>query len=154
MVEVGPIEQLTTRSKFRNVIADATRAWPRLPSEKAWDAFVRHMLSAAEVVETGEEGTDLGMLDFRLTRFLSQEVASEEEWEEGLHAGTPFRYQGRTCFTIESLNQHLWLTYRDPVSPQKLVVSVKRLGYERAERKYRPQGDKSRSGTQCFWSKA
>jgi hypothetical protein len=153
MVGIGPIEHLTKRSSFRNVIADATRAWPRLPSEQAWDAFVRHMLSVAEVVETGGEATDLGVLELRLARFLSHEVASEEEWEEGLHAGTPFRYQGRTCFTIESLSLHISRNYYDPVSTKKLPVFLRQLSYIRDEIKYRPQEDKSRSTTLCVWYK-
>jgi hypothetical protein len=152
-VEIGPVEHLTKPSKFREVIANATRMWLRLPSRKAWDALVQHMLSAAEVVDTGGEATDLGTLQRRLERFLSQEVAREEEWEEGLHAGTPFRHQGRTCFTLDSLRQHLWPTYGDWVSTKKLAVSLRRLGYVSEEIKYRPQDDKTKSATQCVWYK-
>jgi hypothetical protein len=152
-VDIGPIEHLTAQSKFRNIIADATCIWPRLPSKKAWDPFVQHMLSTAELVETGREATDLGTFEDRLDRFLSQEVAREEEWEEGLHAGAPFRHQGQTCFTRDALKDHLWFTYRYFVSESKLPVFLRRLGYVSKDIKYRPQDDKSRSATQCVWYK-
>lgn len=132
-VKIG--KDITDQSMFRSKIAAKSHTLLQRRKGAQWDIIAQALLHACEVVNVGEEGSDVGNMLGMLTSYLSDSSVQDERNAEALAEGLPFRDSGWVYWTLDNLRT--WLKIRDDKFTRKeLTALFRRMGAEPCEEYY------------------
>lgn len=153
MLSMGPVEHITSQTKFSNLIVRFTRVLPERQKGKAWDAFVQRMLDIVEVVNAGAESTPAGAMETWMNQYLQSEHTDEEHWERAMMQGYPFRHKGKLYITSAGVLKFIIGRCHEKMTTMKLAQHLRTLGWLPESLTYRPAKNKSQTKHRSVWSK-
>lgn len=127
-VPLGPIENLTSQAKFRNLLVDVADILIEKQGPKTWDTTVRRLIQLVQNVEVGPEGTQLGAVEGYVQIYLDDGVKTGA-WEEAAVDHRPFRRDGKTWISSRGLRQFIF-GHGERFTPQEMALTLRKLGWE------------------------
>lgn len=130
-IHLGRVKGLTTQSAFRNAIADATGIWFQSMKPKDWDNAVQIMLNICELVDTGEEATEKGLMKQWLYGYLTEKAPQiTTDVDHACLGLIPFTKDTRLFFFGVPLREWIMICHKETVSLKELGKKLRLIDCE------------------------
>ena len=143
-ITIGRIDNITSQTKFRNVVAECTGIMiPKLTKQSEWDDRAQALLDITEDADLGEASHPKQETQAWLDRYLSTyTIRPEEEMEQAVSQGNPFYRKERTHIIIDDFRK--WLKREVGEEPSKHTLSrrLKDVGLVHKRVHVDPTGEK------------
>ncbi len=128
-VTLGPIENLTSQTKFRNCVAAAAGVFPTKQKGDSWDIRVSFLLKNCDHDSAGGESTEKGQASEWIHAYLSN-VTIHQSRSDGLETSQPWMEQDSIHIQATALRMWVAMHLQEKVSQRQLGLMLRALGCE------------------------
>ncbi len=140
-INAGTIDNFDSQTRFRRLIFDHTDV--RIPQfkEDAWHHILAHLFRAIENVDV-QSGTNKSVFENWIDLYISDGVATEDNWQKAAIDNSPFKLKGETYIVSEGFRRFLLSHMQERITSQDLTMQLTKLGYQ-----YERKNVKNHKGT-------
>lgn len=129
VVNIPKIDLLDSQTAFRRLLLDHTDVRIHTLKAAVWGETVRQLFSTVQSIEAATEATTEGVFERWIELYLSEQIASEEEWQAAALMNLPFRRDGCLYVVSEGLRRFIWGKFQERLTMPYLAVQLTKLGY-------------------------
>jgi hypothetical protein len=128
-INAGTIDNFDSQTRFRRLIFDHTDVRIKQFKEDAWHHILAHLFRAIENVDV-QSGTNKSVFENWIDLYISDGVATEDNWQKAAIDNSPFKLKGETYIVSEGFRRFLLSHIQERITSQDLTMQLTKLGYQ------------------------
>jgi hypothetical protein len=129
-IRLGGVINLIDPRALKAKLADlAKRAIPNFKNDAQWQRTQQLLLDACVDVPVGEEGTDVGLMNSRLSAYIRVRPVLDS-YDESDDTQSPFLRKGHIHIYLSDLLRWIHINHNERISSREMGVRMRRVGAE------------------------